>query len=62
MMEINAMGMKTFIPTECFIPVKRYVSAFVCVDAILLGRQETKLALGKVSLFALYQKYCNFVK
>ncbi len=61
-MEINAARMKTFIPAECFIPTKHYLYAWVCVDVFFLGRQETKLALGKISLFAWYQKYCNFLK
>jgi hypothetical protein len=47
-MEINAAGMKKFIPTERCIPAKRYVSVWVCVDVILSGRQGAKLALGKL--------------
>jgi hypothetical protein len=43
-------------------PMKRYVFAWVCVDAILLERQGTKLALVKICLFAWYQRYCNFFK
>jgi hypothetical protein len=41
-MEIDTVGMNPFIPAKCFIPAKLYVSAWVCVDAILLGRQQTK--------------------
>ncbi len=62
LMEIDAAGMKTFIHLESFIPSKYYVSAWVCADANLLGTQGTKLALGKISLFAWYQKYCIFLK
>jgi hypothetical protein len=58
-MEIDAKGMKTFISIECFIPVKGYVSVWVCMDVILL---ETKLALGRISLFTWYQRYQNFLK
>jgi hypothetical protein len=61
-MEINAAGMKTFTPMEHFIPAKCYITAWVCMDAILLGRQGTKSALGKISLFALQQKDHNFLK
>jgi hypothetical protein len=43
--------------------VKRYIFAWVLVDTILLGRQGTKLALGKISLFVVaHQKYGNFLK
>jgi hypothetical protein len=49
LMEIDAAGMKIFIPTECFIPAKLYISVWVLMDAILLRRQGTKLALGKIS-------------
>ncbi len=61
-MEIVAVGMNAFIPAVRFIPAKGYISAWVHVDAILLGRQGTKIALNKISLFVWYQKDHNFLK
>jgi hypothetical protein len=41
LMEMDAAGMKTFIPAERFVPTKCYLSVWICMNAILLGRQGT---------------------